>query len=405
MPLLRESYLRLSSLGIGKTVNLRWLYLNRVLRDLSNKLVYFFLPIYLYQLGQQHLGEIFKLDSVRAGFFMIIVYFLIVRPVNAVLVIPLGKLVNKIGYSQALAQSYFFKAVSFVFLYLSVDQPWFIVVAGFFDGMQGAMFWPNYQAVLSKQSEPNSMGKDLGLLHFVLQFVGAISPALAGLLVFNFGFDVLFLVGILVSLLGLICSLMMNLPKERDQISFREFKLWARERKYLKFGLAVGSRYITDVALFLWPLYLFILLKTVDKVGYLYTASLFISMIITAVLAFKIDKIQSRKLFKFSGGILSIIWLIRLNLVSIWGIALVDAFDRIISNFHWLFFDVTFYKRGVGSQAHSYFVYSELIQHTVMSLAWIFAASLFFSGSIWNVLFIVAAISTALTTLLQSKHE
>ena len=405
MPLLRESYLRLTSLGFGRTVNLRWLYLNRVLRDLSNKLVYFFLPIFLYQLGQEHLAQWLHLDSVKAGFLMIIAYFLIVRPINAALVIPLGRLVNKIGYSQALAQSYFFKAVSFVFMYLSVEHPGFILVAGFFDGMQGAMFWPNYQAVLSKQSNVDSMGKDLGLLHFILQFVAAISPALAGLLVFYFGFDALFLVGVMVSLMGLITALMMDLPRERDQISFREFRRWAKERKYIKFGLAVGARYVTDVALFLWPLYLFILLQAVDKVGYLYTTSLFISMILTAVLTFKIDKIKSRKLFKFSGGILAIIWLIRLNLVSVWGIALVDAFDRIVSNFHWLFFDVTFYKRGVGSQAHSYFVYSELIQHTVMSLAWLLAASLILSGSIWSVIFIVAAVSTALTTLIQSKHE
>lgn len=405
MPLFRKHHLQIHQFGIGRSANLRWLYLNRVVRDLTNKLVYFFLPIFLFEVGQTHLAKLIDLDSNKSGFLMIILYFLMARPINAVLLIPFGKLISKTGHRQAMIQSYFIRALGFVFLYLSIKQPGWIVLAAALDGVQCALFWPSYQTTLSKQTNSETMGKNLGMLQFLTQLVGALSPAIAGLIVLYLGFDALFLVGIVTSLICLITVLMLDQPHDRDKISFTEFTTWAKERRYVKFALAVGSRYISDVVLFLWPLYLFILLKTVEKVGYLYTASLFISMVLTAVLTFKIDQIRSRKLFKVSGGLISIIWLIRLNLVSIWGIAFVDAFDRLASNFHWLFFDVTFYKRGKGSQAHSYFVYSELIQHTVMSIAWLLAGLLFFSSSIWTVLFILAAVSTAMTTLMQSKYS
>lgn len=400
-----KKHLKLTQFGVSQTANLRWLYLNRILRDLTNKLVYFFLPIFLFQFGQQHIASLANLDGFKAGFLMIIIFFFIVRPVNALLIIPFSRFVFRIGHRRVLAYSYFFRALGYAFLYLSVDQPIFVILAAILDGVQSALFWPSYQTILSKQSHAETMGKNLGLLQFFLQLIGALAPALAGLVVLYFGFDTLFLIGVLVSLANLITVLMLDLPQERDKIGLKEFISWAKERRYIKFALAIGSRYVSEVVLFLWPLYLFILLKNIEKVGYLHSVSLFLSMMLTIFLTFKIDKIKSNKLFKFSGAFLSVIWLIRLNLVSVWGIALIDALDRLISNFHWLFFDVTLYKRSKGSQAFSFFVYSELIQHSIMSFVWLLAGILFLSSSIWTALFIIAAITTILTTLMQSKYS
>lgn len=400
-----KKHLKLTQFGVSHTANLRWLYLNRVLRDLANKLVYFFLPIFLFQFGQENLVNLTNLDSFKSGFLMIIAFFFVVRPINALLIIPFARVTFKIGHRRALAYSYFFRALGYAFLYLSVDQPICIIFAAILDGVQGALFWPSYQTILSKQTHAETMGKNLGLLQFVLQLVSVLAPALAGLVVLYLGFDTLFLIGVLVSLASLITVLMLDLPQERDKIGLKEFITWAKERRYIKFALAIGSRYVSEVVLFLWPLYLFILLKNIERVGYLHSVSLFLSMMLTIFLTFKIDKIKSRKFFKFSGLILAAIWLIRVNLVSVWGIALVDAFDRLVSNFHWLFFDVAFYKRSKGSQAFSFFVYSELIQHSVMSVIWLLAGILFLSNSIWTTLFVVAAFTTILTTLMQAKHN
>lgn len=404
MPRFREYHLHLPHLGFDNSKNLRWLYLNRILRDLINKLVYFFLPIFLYQFGQAQLPKFLGLDTIKSGFLMIVFYFLLVRPINALILIPFGKLVSKIGHKQALVQSYTLRIVHFIFLYFSFQHPIFLLFAGFFDAVQSALFWPSYHTVLSNQTSKRLIGGDLGILQFLLQLVAAVSPAFAGLIIVNLGFSALFLLGLAGTVLGLITTLFLDTKDDRDKISFQEFLFWLKETKYIKFALAVGSRYVSDVVLFLWPLYLFLLFGSVDKVGYLYTVALFLSIIITIFLTVKLDKIKSRKLFMFSGGFLSVFWLMRTSIVSVWSIALVDAFDRLVANFHWLFFDMTWYKRGKGGQAHSYFVYSELLQHLTMSLTWLVAAFVFLSSSIWTTLFIIAALSTVLSTLMQNKH-
>ena len=291
-----KKHLKLTQFGVTHTANLRWLYLNRILRDLANKLVYFFLPIFLFQFGQKNLATLINLDEFKSGFLMIIIFFFIVRPINALLVIPFAQATFKIGHRRALAYSYFFRALGYAFLYLSIDQPIYVILAAILDGVQSALFWPSYQTILSKQTHAETMGKNLGLLQFVLQLVGALAPALAGLVVLYSGFDTLFLIGVLVSLANLITVLMLDLPQERDKIGFKEFIGWIKERRYIRFALAIGSRYISEVVLFLWPLYLFILLKNIERVGYLHSVSLFLSMILTIFLTFRIDKIKSKRL-------------------------------------------------------------------------------------------------------------
>lgn len=383
--------------------NLRWLYFNRILRDLNNKLIYFFLPIFLYQLGQEHLLQLTGFDSIKSGFLMIVLYFLLSKPINALALIPFGRLTAKIGHKQALIQSYTLRIVHLIFLYFSVKQPLFLILASTFDALQSALFWPSYHTVLSRQTSKRSMGRSLGILQFLLQLVAAIAPAVAGAIVVTLGFSVLFLVGLWGTILGLITTLFLEFKDDHDVISLKEFFSWLKERRYIRFALAVGSRYVNDVVLFLWPLYLFLLFGSVDKVGYLYTIALFLSLIITVFLTVRLDKIKSRRFFAVSGSLLSIFWIIRTSIVSVWSIAIVDALDKIVSNFHWLFFDVIWYKRGKGSQAHSYFVYSELLQHLTMSLTWIVAASILLVNSVWAALFIIASLSVALSTLMQNK--
>jgi len=405
MPRFREFHLQLPHITLDNSKNLRWLYCNRVIRDLVNKLVYFFFPIFLFQYGQSNAWFVTTLSAVQLGFLIIAGYFLLARGVNAISLIFFGQLVRKYGHKQALVGSYILRLVHFTFLLFSLKQPLLLIMAAAFDGLQSALFWPSYHTILSKQTSKRSLGGDLGVLHFLLQVAQAIAPAFAGLVAITLGFPALFLFGLLGSILGLITAMFLEKQNDPDKVSIKEFLNWLKERRYLKFTLAVGSRYMSDVVLFIWPLYLFLLFGSIDKVGYLYTSALFLSIIITVILTIKLDKLKSKHYFSASGSILSLFWLARINMVSVWGIALLDAFDRIVANFHWLFFDLLWYKRGKGSQAHSYFVYSDLVQQIAMCFTWVLIVIIFLVSSLWQTLFIIAALATVLSTLMQSKHE
>ena len=202
----------------------------------------------------------------------------------------------------------------------------------------------------------------------------------------------------------MILTLFMDIKGTRDVVSFKEFRGWLREKQFKKLTLSIAGRYINDAALFVWPLYVFIFLGSVDKVGYLYTISLFIAMMFTFFISVYIDHTKSRKPFFLSGGILSVLWLLRTQFLSILSIALIDVVERLTSNFHWLFFDMLLMKRGKGSNALSYFVYREIVLNVTAIAFWVIFAGFFMLNWGWNSLFLFAAVGVILSLLMKDRE-
>jgi len=242
-------------------------------------------------------------------------------------------------------------------------------------------------------------------LRFLLQLVAVISPAVAGLISLRLGFEVLFLVGLVGTLGGLIVVMMMDLKTDSVLPRWQEFLSWLKEKRYQRLVVSFAGRYISDTVIYLWPLYVFFLLKETSKVGYLYTLSLFLAMMVTMFTSFVIDKLKDRKAFDISGGLLSLTWLARTQVASVVGIALVDTVNQLISNFHWLYYDMILFKRGKGRKAHAYFVYYEVIMAVVGIIFWLIFMGIFLVMDQWHGLFVLGAIGVLMSLLIRDKHE
>ena len=103
----------------GATRDLKILYYDRVIRDLVNKLVFFFFPIYLFDLGKAMLADRFAIPTWQAGISVLAGYYILYRFLVMILVIPIGRLTTKTGYQRALIYSYVVRMVSFLFFFLS----------------------------------------------------------------------------------------------------------------------------------------------------------------------------------------------------------------------------------------------------------------------------------------------
>ncbi len=406
MPRTQTHHLQLPFFTFDGTREMKLVYLMRVLRDLVNKIAYFFFPIYLFISGQKLLTPIFpSLSQVQAGMMLIALYYLVYKLIMLSTAIPLGRLAVRLGYQKTLTYSYVLNALYFLVLFLSLNQPWLILLAAVMDGTQANMFWPIYKTVLTKSARKNKIGSDLGLLQFLLQLVAVISPAIAGLISLRLGFEVLFLVGLIGTLGGLIVVMMMELKTDRSQPSWREFLSWLKEKRYQKLSLSMAGRYFSDTIIYLWPLYVFFLLKETSKVGYLYTLSLFLAMMVTMFTAAVIDKLKNRKVFDVSGSLLSLTWLARTQAASVLSIALVDTINQLISNFHWLYYDMILFRRGKCRKAHAYFVYYEEIMAAVGIVFWLVFAGIFLVMNQWHGLFVLGAIGVLMSLLIKDKHE
>jgi len=235
--------------------------------------------------------------------------------------------------------------------------------------------------------------------------VAVISPAIAGMISLKLGFEILFLFGLAGTLAGFITVLLMDLKSDYDKPSWQEFYHWIKEKRYQRFAISVMGRYLSDSIIYLWPLYVYFLLKDIGKVGFLYTISLFLAMLVSLFAAFVLDKLKNRKAFHLSGGLLSLVWLLRTQVISIFSIAIIDTLDRLISNFHWLFYDMILFRRSKGRKAHSYFVYYEVITALFAILFWLAFVGLFLIVQQWHMLFILGSIGVFLSLLVHDKSK
>lgn len=386
---------------VSRDLNL--LFYERVIRDLVNKLVFFFFPIYLFQLGSRLIPEKFNLTQWQAGMITLAGFFIVSKLLIMLLAIPVGKITSKIGYQRSLVYSYIFRLLSFLFLFLSVISPVLLLASIFMEALQVVLYWPAYHTLLAKNSPKRTIGTSLGTLQFILLLVGAIMPAISGILNAQIGFQFIFILGLMGLALNLCIVLLISDSCDMDKVSFQEFRAWLGEKRYERFSLAIIGRYFYDIMLFIWPFYLFILFGTVERVGFFATIALFLALIVTVVSTFNLDYQKNRLPFKITGISIAFTWLLRTQITSFWGLALADTLDKVSGNYHWLYFDTIWYKRGKGNQAHSFFVYHELLQALAMAVFWLVVLVVMLKTSSFNALFILSALGVVATLLIKEK--
>lgn len=392
-------------LRFQKTKNLKYIYAIRLIRELVNKLVMFFLPLYFFNLDFPFWDQ-FSFSPLQEGIFNIAILYGLCRFTVFLSAIPVSKALTKFGIQHGFVMGHLTYALYVLLLFLSQQNPYLAIVAVIIDGIQVNYFWNSYHYSLSRNSDKKRMGSNLGVIHFLLNVLAMISPALGGIIIASLGYPTLFLIGLVVVLVGVVFSVMLDNVKVRDRINWAEFIDWMKEPGFRRLAATFAGRYFNDAMMALWPLYLFVLLGTTESVGYLYSLSLFFAMLISYSMGSFLDKHEGRKPYLISGGVLSFFWLLRGFIFNIWTIAVVNTLDKLTSSFHWLFFDKSWLLRGKGRQALSYFVYREMLQSLAGTAFWILVFVLFyFFGAAWKSLFAIAAVGVLLTLMVRDHKE
>lgn len=406
MPKDQSLHLQLPHFDFDSSQRLNTLYAIRVARDLVYKLAFFFLPIYLYQHGSKDsFWHFLPGGELQRGILLLAIFYFIHRLTVFLSAIPIGKFQVKIGYKKSLLIGFSLYAVFLSTLYASEQPGWVLLIGAVINGLETNFFWNSFYPLISKFTRKQHMGQNLGLVQFLLQVAQALAPALGGVLIVAFGFQSLFMVGLIGVLTAIIFTLQLELSKEYDRVSWHELKDWLEEASFVRLVSSQAGRYINDASVNLWPLYVFLILGAVDRVGYLYTLSLFLAMILSFLVGFYIDHKKNKRPYFVSGGMLTVLWLLRTQVFSVWQIVVVDTFEKITGSFHWLFFDATSIKRGKGGQALSYFVYREMIMSLFAMLFWVVIGAVFlFVSNPWTGLFLVAAVGVMMSLAVKEQR-
>ena len=285
-------------LNFQKTKNLKYIYAIRLIRELANQLMVFFLPIYFFNLRFPFMSR-FDLPTLQEGVFNVAMVYGLTRLITLLLAIPVAKILIKFGIRQGFVAGHLFYALFVLCLYLSKENAYFVLIAAIINGMQINLFWNSYYYSLSRNSDHNRIGANLGVINFLLNLLAMISPALGGLIIVTLGYQTLFLLGLVIILLGVIFSVLLDNVKVRDHISYKEFFTWLKEPGFRRLALTFTGRCFNDSTITLWALYMFILLGNVQGLGYLYSLSLFLALFISYGAGAFIDKIKTINSFLF----------------------------------------------------------------------------------------------------------
>ena len=365
----------------------------------------FFLPLYFFNLDFPFWDQ-FSLSPLQEGIFNIAILYALGRMVVFISAIPIGQSLSKFGIQHGFMMGHLSYALYLLLLFLSQQNPYLVIPAIIIDGIQINYFWSSYHYSLSRNSDEKKMGSNLGVIHFLLNVLAMISPALGGIIIASLGYPILFLIGLVIVLIGVVFSVLLDTVKVHVRIIWKEFFEWIQEPGFRKLAATFAGRYFNDAMISLWPLYLFILLGTTESVGYLYSLSLFFAMIISYSVGSFLDKHEGKKPYFVSGSLISFLWVLRGFIFNIWTITVVNTLDKLTSSFHWLFFDKSWLLRGKGRQALSYFVYREMLQSLAGIVFWILVFVLFLVfGAAWKSLFVIAAIGVLLTLMIKGHKE
>ena len=379
----------------------------RLMRDFANKFALFFLPIYLYQIGSgTEILSGLQLNTVQQGLLLVAIYHGITGFVGMCTSISSAKLLESFSFGQVFFWSQLMRLGQFIGLYYLQDYPfwWVLLIAAVIDGYKSPMYWQAFYTLLSKFTKKMHMGQDMGTLQLLLQLVAVAAPAVSGAIAVWLGLNVLFLFGLIMTLLGGIIALAIKQHETKDRVSLAEFFVWFRERAFERLAISYAGKYINDAAIYIWPLYVFLLLGSVDGVGYLYTMALFMALLATMFVGAYIDHRKSKKPFYLSGGILTLVWIAKTQVLTPWGIAVADTFDRLAANVHSLFFDTVFMKRGKGHSALSFFTYREVVINATVVLFWTVFGLIFVIFDNWQALFVLASLGV-IVSLLIKEHR
>jgi MFS transporter, YQGE family, putative transporter len=266
------------------------LYLTTGIRNFGLSMIRIFLAIFVFTLRGSLLDVIIFLAATYLG---LVVFF----PVA-------GKLSARIGNAHTMLFSTPFIVLFFLVLYyfnpLEIGLHWI----GLLYGMGEAFFWMAFHEEFAILAKVKKVGKEIGIVKIVSLSTSVAAPLIGGAIIAFFGFEFLFAIVIILLIVAIIPLLLSKDIKPRSY-DFKFKEIFSRHHKplFIPF-VGYGASHLSTA--WLWPILLFVLVPSFLEVGGLATISCFLTVVVTIIVGYKLDKINKKKIMRVGAVLVSI---------------------------------------------------------------------------------------------------
>src|SRR3989344_347401 len=291
------------------------LYMFSLLFSFASALILIFEPIFFYKEG-------FTLSQIAMYYAVHYVLYALLLPVGA-------KFAARFGLERCLTFSLPVFVVYFLTLAAVASVHSFIWVAVVLLTFHKIFYWPAYHAYLAKVGDGKNRGTELSWLTLLRYGVGIAGPLIGGLIVAAFGFQALF---VLTAMTVLVSAMPLLATKEHYRpVSFSYAAPWREIFKKRNRGMSLAMLGMGEnlIDLVFWPIFMFIILGSADKVGIFAAATTAVMAAVGFLVGEMADRFSRRALLRLYLPFMVVGYLFRpLALIPI-SMLLTDALNKL----------------------------------------------------------------------------
>jgi MFS family permease len=277
-------------------------------------------------------------------------------------------------------------------------------------GVYKVLYWVPYHIDFSLLLDTERRGSQIALLRNLADLMIVIMPLIGGLIVASLGFEVLYMVAILVIALGIIPIFYIQTAHETYTWSYLQtfLQLFSpRNRSLVLAHFGVGTQNVT--LLVIWPLLIFILLESkYVALGIITALTLFAVLVLRLITGNLFDQWNKSKLIIIGAVLASTGWLLKIVVATPFQIFAADAYHGMGRVVNKTSIDAMTYEQSAdnGRYVDEYTTLKELSLSAgkISMLAFASVISIIFGLNTAFFASIIIAAAATLTTMLISRH-
>jgi MFS family permease len=310
------------------------LYAHSAIANTALSMMAIFEPIFLYAGLGFSINQILLFTAVIYGTYIVC--------------IPLGgKFASMYGYKHSIAFSIPFQILYWMMLVAAQQTPYLAFAAAPLYGLSKTFYWPGFHSLMARYSDKGQVGREFGVVYSLISLTLIAGPFFAGLLSQRFGFTTMFIVTALIycfSVLPLFKAKEVFIPKTYEYKQtleiYRNFP--KKALGYLGFGEEM-------LAMNVWPVYIFIVVKSFEGTGELATVASLFAAALALIVGKMTDQYGKRILIKLGSFFSAIIWFMRYVASSFASVFFIDTLSRTAKEMDFIPISTVTYIRAENS--------------------------------------------------------
>jgi len=337
-------------------------YMNGLLRSLFMSMTTIFVPLFIFTQGMKAWG------SFNNALLLVALYYIVERILISIIVFPLSKFIEKIGFRRSISLSVVFLIGYTVSLLLVPQNINWLIVSVFCGALNIPFYWISRDSALSQDIDNKQMGTKMGYITILENISGLLGPFSGGAIVDFFGYQMLFVVALIVLTLSAIPLWWMPHHTHKNGVSIRGFWYFLTNGRYLHQAVANFGSAMNDYGNgVIWPLILFFQGIRDERLGAIYSFVAVVTIAIQYITSKWFDRLRAKRDYSDEGvyGIVSfgvaVSWIARLFARGITQVIPVDIGRQLFGAIYSNFYSDYLHLGGKRMGSIAFWVYMEII--------------------------------------------